>query len=290
MLNQKKREIFLAKFHKSLVKQFLEIAIEYRNNVMVQLIDTHSHLYDEAFDEDIDIVINNALENGVNKIILPAIDSDTLEKQKKISASYPDIFYRMIGVHPTSIKENYRNELDVVYNEISTNTDSYVAIGEIGLDYYWDTTFAKEQQIALITQIEWANEYQKPVALHVRNAYADVFEMLEKYPVDRRGVLHCFSGTLSDAEHAVDMGYMLGIGGVVTFKKNDLAKIVAEIPMQNILLETDAPYLAPTPYRGKRNQSAYILNIAQTVAEIKNISLAQVAEQTSKNAIDIFGL
>lgn len=257
---------------------------------MVQLIDTHSHLYDEAFDEDIDIVINNALEKGVTKIILPAIDSSTIERQKKLSASYPDIFYQMIGVHPTSIKEDYRKELDVVYNEISTNTDSYLAIGEIGLDYYWDTTFAHEQQTALITQIEWANKYQKPVALHVRNAYTEMFEVLEKHSVDRRGVLHCFSGTLSDAKRAVDMGYMLGIGGVVTFKKNELAKIVAELPLQNILLETDAPYLAPTPYRGKRNESAYVLNVAQTVAEIKNTSLEQVAETTLQNAVELFGI
>lgn len=257
---------------------------------MVQLIDTHSHLYDEAFDEDIDIVINNALEKGVTKIILPAIDSSTIERQKKLSASYPDIFYQMIGLHPTSIKEDYRKELDVVYNEISTNADSYLAIGEIGLDYYWDTTFAHEQQTALITQIEWANKYQKPVALHVRNAYTEMFEVLEKHSVDRRGVLHCFSGTLSDAKRAVDMGYMLGIGGVVTFKKNELAKIVAELPLQNILLETDAPYLAPTPYRGKRNESAYVLNVAQTVAEIKNTSLEQVAETTLQNAVELFGI
>ncbi len=257
---------------------------------MVQLIDTHSHLYDEAFDEDIDIVINNALEKGVTKIILPAIDSSTIERQKKLSASYPDIFYQMIGVHPTSIKEDYRKELDVVYNEISTNADSYLSIGEIGLDYYWDTTFAHEQQTALITQIEWANKYQKPVALHVRNAYTEMFEVLEKHSVDRRGVLHCFSGTLSDAKRAVDMGYMLGIGGVVTFKKNELAKIVAELPLQNILLETDAPYLAPTPYRGKRNESAYVLNVAQTVAEIKNTSLEQVAETTLQNAVELFGI
>lgn len=257
---------------------------------MIQLIDTHSHLYDEAFDEDIDIVINNALEKGVTKIILPAIDSSTIERQKKLSASYPDIFYQMIGVHPTSIKEDYRKELDVVYNEISTNADSYLAIGEIGLDYYWDTTFAHEQQTALITQIEWANKYQKPVALHVRNAYTEMFEVLEKHSVDRRGVLHCFSGTLSDAKKAVDMGYMLGIGGVVTFKKNELAKIVAELPLQNILLETDAPYLAPTPYRGKRNESAYVLNVAQMVAEIKNTSLEQVAEATLQNAIELFGI
>ncbi|MBR5832768.1 MAG: TatD family hydrolase [Bacteroidales bacterium] len=257
---------------------------------MVQLIDTHSHLYDEAFDEDIDIVINNALEKGVTKIILPAIDSSTIERQKKLSASYPDIFYQMIGVHPTSIKEDYRKELDVVYNEISTNADSYLAIGEVGLDYYWDTTFAHEQQTALITQIEWANKYQKPVALHVRNAYTEMFEVLEKHSVDRRGVLHCFSGTLSDAKRAVDMGYMLGIGGVVTFKKNELAKIVAELPLQNILLETDAPYLAPTPYRGKRNESAYVLNVAQIVAEIKNTSLEQVAETTLQNAVELFGI
>lgn len=257
---------------------------------MVQLIDTHSHLYDEAFDEDIDIVINNALEKGVTKIILPAIDSSTIERQKKLLASYPDIFYQMIGVHPTSIKEDYRKELDVVYNEISTNADSYLAIGEVGLDYYWDTTFAHEQQTALITQIEWANKYQKPVALHVRNAYTEMFEVLEKHSVDRRGVLHCFSGTLSDAKRAVDMGYMLGIGGVVTFKKNELAKIVAELPLQNILLETDAPYLAPTPYRGKRNESAYVLNVAQTVAEIKNTSLEQVAETTLQNAVELFGI
>ena len=257
---------------------------------MIQLIDTHSHLYDEAFDEDIDIVINNALEKGVAKIILPAIDTSTLERQKKLSASYPDIFYQMIGVHPTSIKEDYRKELDVVYNEISTNADSYVAIGEIGLDYYWDTTFAHEQQTALITQIEWANKYQKPVALHVRNAYAEIFEVLEKHSVDRRGVLHCFSGTLSDAKKAVDMGYLLGIGSVVTFKKNELAKIVAELPLQNILLETDAPYLAPTPYRGKRNESAYVLNVAQMVAEIKNTSLEHVAETTLQNAIELFAI
>ena len=196
----------------------------------------------------------------------------------------------MIGVHPTSIKDNYTHELATVESKLAADHHKYIAIGEIGLDYYWDTTYSSQQCLALEQQLHWANLYHKPVCLHIRNAYSEMFKILNRYNVEAKGVFHCFSGTLDEAWRAVDLGYMIGIGGVVTFKKAALADIVKDIPLDMIVLETDSPYLAPTPFRGKRNESTYCKIVAEKIAEIKNITLQEVATTTTKNAKRLFRL
>ena len=257
---------------------------------MIHLIDTHSHLYDPAFDTDIDDVMARATECGVSTIILPAIDSNSHQAQAHLASRAEHLFAQMMGVHPTSIGPDYSRELAVAEQLLNEAPDRYVAIGEIGLDYYWDTTYAAEQRAALEQQLQWANRYGKPVCLHVRNAYNDIFEVLDRCPVAAKGVFHCFSGTAADAAQAIAMGYMLGIGGVVTFKKSALAEIVHDVPLEKIVLETDAPYLAPSPHRGTRNESAYCSIIAQKIAEIKNITVEEVAQTTTRNAQQLFGL
>lgn len=257
---------------------------------MIQLIDTHSHLYDPAFADDIDNVIDHAKQCGVNTIILPAIDSTTHDAQHSLCNKYQQIFKQMIGVHPTSIKDNYTHELATVESKLAADHHKYIAIGEIGLDYYWDTTYKNQQCYALEQQLHWANQYHKPVCLHIRNAYTEMFDILNSHNVEAKGVFHCFSGTLDEAWRAVEMGYMIGIGGVVTFKKAALADIVKDIPLDMIVLETDSPYLAPTPFRGKRNESTYCKIVAEKIAEIKNITLQEVATTTTKNAKRLFRL
>lgn len=257
---------------------------------MIELIDTHSHLYDSAFADDIDSVIGNALGYGVSAIVLPAIDSSTHAAQHALCQKHPGLLTQMIGVHPTSIAENYHSELEAVEKHLSSAPHRYVAIGEIGLDYYWDTTYSRQQVHALEQQLRWANQYHKPVCLHIRNAYTEMLEVLTHIEVERKGVFHCFSGTADEAQKAIDMGYLLGIGGVVTFKKSALADIVREVPLDKIVLETDSPYLAPTPFRGKRNESAYCKIVAEKVAELKNTTLEEVAAATSANAKRLFGL
>lgn len=253
-------------------------------------IDTHAHLYDEAFEQDIDLVVNNAQETGVSKILLPAVDSLSLEALENLWRSRPQVFYPMVGVHPTSVNESYKQELAIVEDRLKSFPDRYVAVGEIGLDYYWDTTFTKEQKEVLLTQLQWANDYKKPVSLHVRNAYNDIFDVLNEVTVLSGGVLHCFSGTVDEALKAVDMGYVLGIGGVVTFKKSSLVDVVKAVPLDKMVLETDAPYLAPTPYRGKRNESAYCKNIAEKIADIRGVSVEEVASVTTSVAQQLFGI
>lgn len=256
---------------------------------MIQLIDTHSHLYDTAFADDIDNVIAHAIECGVSTIVLPAIDSTTHEAQHTLCNEHPQLFKQMMGVHPTSIKDDYDRELAVVESKLATDHNNYIAIGEIGLDYYWDTTYCRQQCLALEQQLHWANQYHKPVCLHIRNAYTEMFEILNHHNVEAKGVFHCFSGTLDEAWRAIEMGYMIGIGGVATFKKSTLATIVKDIPLDMIVLETDSPYLAPTPFRGKRNESAYCKIVAEKIAEIKNITLEEVAKTTTENAKRLFG-
>lgn len=256
----------------------------------MEIIDTHTHLYDEAFVSDVDMVITNALGCGVSTMLVPAIDRSTFDGMLALCSRYPQTLLPMIGVHPTSIKEDYNQELELVEQQLKLFSDRYIAVGEIGLDFYWDTTFAAEQKDALIKQLQWANQYNKPVDLHIRNAYAEMFEILKDIEVHRKGVFHCFSGDISEAWKAVEMGYALGIGGVATFKKSLLVDIVREIPLEHIVIETDSPYLAPTPFRGKRNESSYCKIIAEKIAEIKSLSPEEVAIVTTQNAKNIFGI
>ena len=334
------------------------------------MIDTHSHIYSEEFDEDREAVIARAIEAGVEMIMLPAIDSESHERQERLALSRSDLFRQIMGLHPTSVKEDFEAELEIVRQKLFTGTPNtlsrtcikqvptssntlhptpytptpytptpytkYVAVGEIGLDFYWDTTFREQQIQVLRTQMAWAEELGLPVVLHLRsgkdgnnnssitsitssnnnsitsitssnnnsipsitssNAYKTFFSLCggtqapvklgrERY----RGIMHCFSGSVEDARKGVEMGFLLGIGGVVTYKKSSLPEIVREVGLENIVLETDAPYLAPVPFRGRRNESGYVKFVAEKVAEILGVSFEEVEAVTTGNAKRVFGL
>ena len=259
-------------------------------------IDTHCHLYDEAFDGDRGEAVQRAAEAGVELMLLPDIDSQSTARLDALCESYPRRFRRMAGLHPTSVNADFERELEHVRSRLFASpapmaTASYVAVGEIGMDLYWDRTFIEEQQEALRRQMLWAQELDLPVALHVRKAHNEVFSLLRSLGLTAyRGVMHCFGGSVQEAFKAVEMGFYLGIGGVVTFKNATLAEVVKAVPLECLLLETDAPYLSPVPFRGKRNESSYLPLIAQKIADLKVIPLAEVAEQTTHNARSLFRL
>ena len=255
----------------------------------MQIIDTHTHLYLDQFKDDIDDVIAQAKENGVKKFIFPAIDSSHFNDMHNLKDKYPNSIYLMSGLHPTDVKENYKDELDFVVNSIKTN--NYVAIGEIGIDLYWDKTFLKQQQEAFTYQIRLAIKHDLPIVIHCRDAFDEIFEILDKENCDDlRGVFHCFTGTFEEAKRAINLGFALGIGGVVTFKNGGIDKFLHKIDLKNIVLETDSPYLAPVPFRGKRNESSYLIYILEKLSEIYGISKEKIAEITSKNAEKVFRL
>jgi TatD DNase family protein len=265
-------------------------------------IDTHCHLYDEAFDQDREEAIRRAVEAGVTTLLLPDIDStstprlDALYEGEKIKGKgEAATFYRMAGLHPTSVKEDFEAELQHVHDILYAThyslptTHSIIAVGEIGMDLYWDRTFEAEQRQVLKTQMLWAEELNLPVCLHIRKAHNEVFGLLRDLNRSTyRGVMHCFGGSVQEAQRAVEMGFHLGIGGVVTFKNATMAEVVKAVPLERLLLETDAPYLSPVPHRGQRNESAYIPLIAQRIADLRGISLDEVAEQTTANARALF--
>lgn len=252
--------------------------------------DTHCHLYDEAFDSDRDDAVQRALDVGVSSMLLPDIDSSSSARLDALAAQYPQHFRRMAGLHPTSVNDNCAEELRLVRHRLEHSPD-IVAVGEIGMDLYWDRTFIANQMYALRQQLLWALEFDLPVCLHIRKAHNEVFGLLRD--MDRRqwrGVMHCFGGSVQEARRAVEMGFHLGIGGVVTFKNATMADVVKAVPLERLLLETDAPYLSPVPHRGQRNESSYIPLIAQKIADLRGISLAEVAEVTTANARDLFRL
>lgn len=250
-------------------------------------VDTHSHLYDEAFDNDVLDVINRAKESGVAKIILPAVDSSTIDRMMALTARYPHIFDMMIGLHPTSItSENVERELAVVKECLEKG--SWIGIGEIGLDFYWDTTYKKEQEEAFECQLSWAVERDMPVSIHSREAMDRTLDILSSYRV--RGVMHCFSGTLSQAGRVIDMGLKIGVGGTVTYKTNPMREIIRTIGYEHIVYETDAPYLPPVPYRGKRNESSYIPHIVAYLSEYLEVPLENLAVAAQKNVESVFGI
>ncbi len=255
----------------------------------MQIIDTHTHLYLNQFKEDIDDVISRAKEIGIKKFIFPAIDSSHFDNMHNLKNKYPDEIYLMSGLHPTDVKENFKDELDFIVKSLKTN--NYVAIGEIGIDLYWDKSFLKQQQEAFIFQIRLAIEHDLPIVIHCRGAFNEIFEILVKENCDElRGVFHCFTGNFNQAQRAIDLGFVLGIGGVVTFKNGGIDKFLHEIELKNIVLETDSPYLAPVPLRGKRNESSYIIYVLEKLSEIYGISKEKIAEITSKNAEKVFRL
>jgi len=254
------------------------------------LIDTHAHLYLDEFDTDRETVIQNAIRSGVKQILCPNIDSESLSALDSLCESYPGYCLPMMGLHPTSVKENYKDELEIIRKRLfESPQERYIAVGEIGIDLYWDKTFLLQQQEVLELQLQWSLSKILPVAIHSRDSFDAIMEVLQNFD-SLTGVFHCFSGNVEQAEQVVNKGFLLGIGGVVTFKNAGLDKVVQAIDLSNIVLETDAPYLAPMPFRGKRNESAYVSLVAQKIAQIKDVSYAEVCEITSGNAIKLFNL
>ena len=255
----------------------------------MKIIDTHTHLYLKQFKDDIDKVIQRSIDKGINKFIFPAIDSTHFDDMHDLKNKYPGSIYLMSGLHPTNIKENFKEELEFVVNSLKSH--SYVAIGEIGIDLYWDKTYLKQQQEAFEFQIRLAIKNDLPIVIHCREAFDEIFEILDKENCEKlRGVFHCFTGTLEQAKRAIDLGFVLGIGGVVTFKNGGIDKFLNQIDLKHIVLETDSPYLAPVPFRGKRNESSYIIYVIEKLAEIYGLSKEEIADITTKNAEKVFAL
>ena len=255
----------------------------------MNFIDTHTHLFASEFDNDIDIVIKNALDNGISKMLLPNIDSTTTTKMLQLCDNYPNNCYPMIGLHPCSVKkDNLEKEISHVEQMLSQN--KFIAVGEIGLDLYWDKSTLDLQKIAFESQIELAKKYKLPIAIHVRDSFDEAIEIVERLnDYNLSGVFHCFTGNLEEAQRIINLkNFYLGIGGVVTFKNGGINKIINQVSLDRIILETDSPYLSPTPFRGTRNESKYLLNIAHKMAELYNVDLKDIAEKTTKNAIDLF--
>ena len=253
------------------------------------LTDTHTHLYSDQFNEDRSEMIQRAINNGVERFFIPAIDSETTESMFALEKQFPDNMFLMMGLHPTHVKENYLEELKHVKKNIDSR--NFYAIGEIGIDLFWDKSLLKQQQAAFKTQISWAKEKNLPIVIHCRDAFDEVFEVLEEMKDDKLfGIFHCFTGNLEQAKKAINYNMMLGIGGVVTFKNGKIDQFLNQIPLENIVLETDAPFLAPTPFRGKRNESSYLLNIAEKLATIYNVDIEEIAKITTNNSKTVFGI
>jgi TatD DNase family protein len=251
------------------------------------LIDTHTHLYSEEFQNDREQMIVNAIAKGVSRFFVPSIDSTHTQAMYELEAKYPNNISLMMGLHPCYVKENFEEELEHVETQLAAR--KFSAIGEIGIDLYWDKTTLEIQKIAFQRQIQWAKKYKLPINIHCREAFDEIFEVLElEKSDDLFGIFHCFSGTHEQALQAISYNMKLGIGGVVTFKNGKIDQFLNQIHVSHIVLETDAPYLAPVPFRGKRNESSYIVLVAQKLAEIYNLSLEEIAKITTQNALNVF--
>ncbi len=251
------------------------------------LTDTHTHLYSEAFQEDRDLMMQRAEDAGVERFFIPAIDSSYTQAMYDLEARYPDRVFLMMGLHPTSVKEDYKKELEHVVRQFEQR--SFCAVGEIGIDLYWDTSTLDNQKEAFRFQIQLAKEKGLPIVIHCRDAFDEIFEVLEgERGEDLFGIFHCFTGTLEQAQRAIGLNMKLGIGGVVTFKNGKIDQFLNQIDLKHIVLETDAPYLAPVPYRGKRNESSYLRLVAEKVAALYGISTEEVARQTTVNSKEVF--
>ena len=257
----------------------------------MRLIDTHSHLFLEEFSEDLPQVIERARSAGVTHIFMPNIDSTTIDSMLSVCNTYNDYCFPMIGLHPTSVNAAYAKEMGIVARELRS-FNKYIAIGEVGMDLYWDKTFLKEQQIVLDKQINWALEYDLPVVIHCRDAFGYIYNVLEPYKnTSLKGVFHSFTGTDDEAARILEFsGFLIGINGVVTFKKSRLPEVLTKIPLEKIVLETDSPYLTPVPNRGKRNESAYVKDTLMKVSDIYRMSPEAVGRVTSENALKVFGM
>lgn len=253
----------------------------------MQLIDTHTHLYVQQFEDNRAATIEKARAVGVEKFYLPAIDSETHDAMLALEAAYPENCFAMMGLHPCSVKADYEKELKIVEDWLGQRP--FCAVGEIGIDLHWDTTFFEQQKIAFRRQINWAKDLDVPIVIHSRKSTWEVIDILRAEKSERlRGIFHCFGGSVEEANAIVACGFHLGIGGVLTFKKAGLDKTMEQVDLEHVVLETDAPYLAPTPYRGKRNESAYVRLVAEKLATIKDVPLAEIARITSENAKKIF--
>lgn len=254
----------------------------------INLIDTHTHLFSEQFGDEMDAVVQRAIDAGVTKMLLPNIDLDSIDRMHALVKAFPKHCFPMMGLHPCSVTANWEADLAVIKSHLDEG--GYCAVGEIGIDLYWDKTTLKWQQEAFETQINWAKAKNLPIAIHVRDAFDETFEVLDQLNDDYlTGVFHCFTGTVDQAKKVLNYGgFKLGIGGVLTFKNSGLDKVVQEIDLEHLILETDSPYLAPTPYRGKRNESEYLTLIASKLAEVKNVTMDEIATITTKNAEMLF--
>lgn len=253
------------------------------------LTDTHTHLYSESFDEDRDAMIQRAVDANIIRFFIPAIDSTYTKAMYDLEKKYPDKIHLMMGLHPTHVKSNYEEELAHLAEQFEKR--DFIAIGEIGIDLYWDKSTLSIQQDAFKRQIQLAKSKKLPIVIHCRDAFDEVFEVLESEKgAELFGIFHCFTGNKKQAEQAINYNMTLGIGGVVTFKNGGLDKFIADIPLKHIVLETDAPYLAPAPFRGKRNESSYLVTIAEKLSALYKVPINEIAEVTTKNSKEIFGI
>ncbi len=253
----------------------------------MQFIDTHAHIYSHQFQNDRKEMLMRTFEAGVQKILMPNVDSESIEGMLALERDYPQQCFPMMGLHPCSVNQDFEQELKIVENWLSQR--KFVAVGEMGIDLYWDKTFFEQQKEAFRIQAGWAKQYHLPLVIHSRESIKEVINLLgELADRDLFGVLHCFTGTLEDAQRLISMNFKLGIGGVVTYKNGGLEPVIRELDLEHLVLETDSPYLAPVPYRGKRNETSYVPIIAQRIAHIKGISLEEVAEKTTETAIQLF--
>ena len=252
------------------------------------LTDTHAHLYSRKFESDRDEMIRRAIAAGVTKMYLPNIDAESIDSMLDLEAAFPANCFAMLGLHPCSVKEDYEQELALAEKHLKER--KWSGVGETGIDLFWDKTFFKEQQIAFARQIEWAKDLNLPIIIHSRESNEECIELVKAGQDGRlRGIFHCFSGSLEQAQRMIDLGFMLGIGGTVTYAKSELPAVLKKVPLESIVLETDAPYLPPVPHRGKRNESSYVKLVAEMLSEIKVLPLTQIARQTTANAAKMFG-
>ena len=254
----------------------------------MNLIDTHTHIYLEEFDNDRAEMMERARLRQVSRLYLPNIDSSSITGMMRLEEQYPGICYPMMGLHPCSVNEDFKQELSLVEEWLGKR--SFAAIGEIGLDYYWDQTFVTQQKEAFQLQINWALHYNLPIVIHSRNSMQDCIDIVRQNQNGKlKGIFHCFEGTAAEAKQIMDLGFLMGIGGVITYKKSGLAEVVKEIPLEYLVLETDAPYLTPVPHRGKRNEPSYLHYMVDAIASAKNCMSADVIIKTTENALNLFG-
>ena len=254
----------------------------------MMFIDTHTHLFVEQFNEDREEVVQRAMDAGVEVMLLPNIDLESIPQMNALAAKYPNNCFPMMGLHPGSVNENWQETLKTIEKELFEN--KYIAVGEIGIDLYWSREFEEAQKEVFRQQVLWAKELGKPIVIHAREAFDEIFEIIDELNDEcLTGIFHCFTGTLEQANHVINYGgFKMGLGGVLTYKKSGLDKVIENVDLKHLVLETDSPYLPPTPYRGKRNESSYLLHIAEKLADVQSITLKQVAEVTTQNAKEIF--